>query len=352
MFGCPALALEAKAMKAAVLHEFKKALVIEDVARPLPDANDVLIQVDACGVCHSDLHVADGDWPQFTPLTKMPLIPGHEIAGRVVEKGEAVQEFQIGDRVGVPWIYWTCGECELCREGNENLCARQKITGVTVDGGFAEFIKAPASHALRIPDALPAAEAAPLFCAGVTVYRALRQARISPGQRLAIFGIGGLGHVAVQVGREIGAEVIAIDVADDKLHLAEVLGAANCLNAASTNITKALRAKGGVHVALVTSAAKVAYDTAFACVRPAGTLLAVGLPAENISFSPILMAAKEVRIQASAVGTRQDLREVLALAGRGKIHCQVTTHPLSDVNRIMDRLRRGQGSGRMVLSFS
>ncbi|PYT68596.1 MAG: zinc-dependent alcohol dehydrogenase [Acidobacteria bacterium] len=347
-----ALVLETEAMKAAVLHEFKKALVIEEIVRPLPDANEVLIQVEACGVCHSDLHVADGDWPQFTSLTKMPLIPGHEIAGRVVEKGGAVREFQIGDRVGVPWIYWTCGECEFCREGSENLCARQKITGVTVDGGFAEFIKAPASHAVKIPDALSAAQAAPLFCAGVTVYRALKHARISAGQRLAIFGIGGLGHVAVQVGRELGAEVIAVDVADEKLHLAETLGAATCLNAASTNVTKALRANGGVHVALVTSAAKVAYDTAFACVRPAGTLLAVGLPAENISFPPILMAAKEVRIQASAVGTRQDLREVLALAGRGKIHCHVTTHPLSDVNRIMDRLRQGQVPGRVVLFFS
>lgn len=348
----PDSAGEPEAMKAAVLHEFKKALVIEDVARPLPDANDVLIEVDACGVCHSDVHVSDGDWPQFTPLTKMPLIPGHEIAGHVVEKGRAVREFQIGDRVGVPWIYWTCGECEFCREGNENLCARQKITGVTVDGGFAEFIKAPASHAVKIPDALSAAEAAPLFCAGVTVYRALKQARISGGQRLAIFGIGGLGHVAVQLGRELGAEVLAVDVADEKLHLAKTLGAADCLNAVSTNVTKALRAKGGVHVALVTSAAKAAYDTAFACVRPTGTLLAVGLPAESIAFPAILMAAKEVRIQASAVGTRQDLREVLALAGEGKIHCQVSAHPLSHVNLILDRLRQGQVTGRMVVSFS
>lgn len=339
-------------MKAAVLHEFKKPLALEDVARPLVDTTDLLLQVEACGVCHSDVHVADGDWPQFRSLTKMPLIPGHEIAGRVVEKGRAAREFEIGDRVGVPWIYWTCGECEFCREGNENLCARQKITGVTVDGGFAEFIKAPASHAVGIPDGLSAAEAAPLFCAGVTVYRALKQARISAGERLAIFGIGGLGHVAVQVGKELGAEVTAIDVSDEKLGLAETLGAADCLNAASINVTKALRAKGGVHVALVTSAAKAAYDTAFACVRSTGTLLAVGLPAENISFPPILMAAKEVRIQASAVGTRQDLREVLALAGKGKIRCQVTQHALSDVNLAMDRLRQGQVSGRIVLVFS
>src|SRR5215831_15123337 len=230
-------------MKAAVLHEFKKPLALEEVPRPALEAGEVLIQVEACGVCHSDVHVADGDWPQLTGMTKKPLILGHEIAGCVVEKGAAVQELQIGDRVGVPWIYWTCGECEFCRQGDENLCVKQKITGVTVDGGFAEFLKAPASHAVKIPDALSAAEAAPLFCAGVTVYRALKQARISAGERLAIFGIGGLGHLAVQVARELGAEVTAIDVADEKLHLAETLGAANCLNAASMNVAKALRAK-------------------------------------------------------------------------------------------------------------
>lgn len=338
-------------MKAAVLHEFKNALVLEDVARPLLEANDVLIQVEACGICHSDLHVVDGDWPQFTSITKIPLIPGHEIAGRVVEKGSDVRELKIGDRVGVPWIYWTCGECEFCREGNENLCARQKITGVMVDGGFAEFVKAPASHAAKIPDMLSPVEAAPLFCAGVTIYRALKQARISAGQRLAIFGIGGLGHLAVQFARTLGVEVTAIDVTDEKLRLAETLGAADCLNAASTNVAKALRSKGGVHVALVTSAAKAAYDTAFACVRPTGTLLAVGLPAENICFPPILMAAKEVRIHASAVGTRADLCEVLALASQGKIRCHTATLPLSDVNTALDQLRHGQVSGRIVLSF-
>ena len=338
-------------MKAAILHGFKKVLEIEDVPRPVPEANELLIRVEACGVCHSDLHVADGDWSQFTAITKMPLILGHEIAGHVVEKGSNVREFQIGDRAGLPWIYWTCGECEFCLEGNENLCTGQKITGVTVDGGFAEFVKAPASHVVKIPDGLSAVEAAPLFCAGVTVYRALKQARISPGQRLAIFGIGGLGHVAVQIGRELGAEVTAIDVSEEKLHLAETLGAANGLNAASANVAKALRAKGGVHLAMVTSAAKAAYDTAFASLRPTGTLLAVGLPPENICFPPILMAAKEARIQASAVGTRRDLREVLAMAGNGKIRCHVTTRPLSDVNMVIDQLRLGQVSGRIALSF-
>jgi len=339
-------------MKAAVLHEFKKALSLEDVPRPVLEADDLLVQVEACGVCHSDLHVADGDWPQFTKITKKPLILGHEIAGRMVEKGEKVSSFAIGDRVGLPWIYWTCGTCDFCREGNENLCVKQKITGVTVDGGFAEFVRAPASHAVRIPDGLSAIEAAPLFCAGVTVYRALSQARMSPGQRLAIFGIGGLGHFAVQLGRELGAEVIAVDISEEKLELAKSLGAASVLNAASTNVIKELRSKGGVHVALVTSAAKAAYDLAFSCLRPTGMLLVVGLPSENISFPAILMAAGEVRVQASAVGTRQDLREVLAMAAAGKIRCHVTAHSLGNINEVLDQLRHGKVSGPSVVVFS
>ena len=339
-------------MKAAVLHEFRKPLVFEDVPRPTLEAGDVLIRVEACGVCHSDLHVADGDWPQFTSITKKPLILGHEIAGRVVEKGPAVSQVQIGDRVGVPWIYWTCGECEFCLQGDENLCVKQKITGVTVDGGFTEFLKAPASHAVHIPERLSSIEAAPLFCAGVTVYRALKQAGISPGQRLAIFGIGGLGHFAVQIGRELGAEIIAIDVSEEKLELAKSLGAGSVLNAASTNVSKELRAKGSAHVALVTSAAKAAYDMAFSCLRPTGTLLAVGLPSENICFPPILMAAREVRIRASAVGTRQDVRAVLAMASTGKLRSHAAARPLDQANEVLEQLRHGQVSGRIVLTPS
>jgi propanol-preferring alcohol dehydrogenase len=339
-------------MKAAILQEFKKPLVLEEVPRPILKANEVLIQVEACGVCHSDLHLADGDWPQLAAITKKPLILGHEIAGHVVERGADVREFQVGDRAGVPWIYWTCGECEFCQGGDENLCARQEITGVTVDGGFAEFLRVSASHAVKIPEGLSAIEAAPLFCAGVTAHRALKQAKISPGQRLAIFGIGGLGHIAVQIGRELGAEIIAIDISEEKLGLAKSFGAASCLNAASKNVIKELREKGGVHVAVVTSAAKTAYDVAFSCLRPTGTLLVVGLPPENICFSPILMAAREARIRASAVGTRQDVREVLAMASQGKIRCQVTARPLADANEVLEQLRRGQVSGRIALTFS
>lgn len=336
-------------MKAAILRDFKKPLSIEELERPHPEADEVLIQVEACGACHSDLHVADGDWPQLAGIVKRPLILGHEIAGQVVEKGPAVHDLQIGDRVGVPWIYWSCGDCEFCREGNENLCTRQKITGVTVDGGYAEFVKAPASHALKIPDSLSALEAAPLFCAGLTVYRALKGAGIVSGQRVAVFGIGGLGHLAVQVGRAFGAEVTAIDISEEKLELARSFGATSAL-AATSDAVKQLRRKGGVHVALVTSAAKAAYDMAFSCLRPTGTLLVVGLPSENICFPPILMASGEVRIRASAVGTRQDLREVLGMAAAGNLRCQVVARPLVEANEVLNELRRGQVSGRVVLT--
>ena len=342
-------------MKAAVLHEFKTPLSLEEVARPEVGRDDVLIEVEVCGVCHSDLHVADGDWTQLAGIVKKPLILGHEIVGRVVERGPALQSIQgsiqVGDRVGVPWVQYTCGKCEFCLDGNENLCMRQRITGVTVDGGYAEYAKAPASHVVKIPETLVAEQAAPLLCAGVTVHRALKQSKIRTGQRLAIFGVGGLGHIAIQIGRAAGTEVTAIDVSEEKLALARSLGAARALNAATSKVVKEIRGSGGVHVALVASASKSAYDMAFPCVRPTGTLLAVGLPAQDIAFPAIMMAAGEIQIKASSVGTREDLREVLAMAAAGTILCQVTTRPLSEVNEVLGQLRRGEVSGRVVLGL-
>src|SRR5262249_22664497 len=187
--------------------------------------------------------------------------------GRVVERGAQVDHLNVGDHVGVPWIYWSCGECEICKEGNENLCTSQMITGGTVDGGFAEFIKAKASHATRVPSPLASEEAAPLFCAGVTVYRALNRAQVTAAQRVAIFGVGGLGHLAVQIAAAFGAEVWAIDVDDSKLEFARQLGAHHALNAQRSEVVKELRKTGRVHTAIVTSAAKAAYDAAFSSVR-------------------------------------------------------------------------------------
>lgn len=338
-------------MRAAVVYEHKQPLRIENVEVPAPEPDEVLIQVEACGVCHSDLHLADGDWPQMQKILKMPFIPGHEVVGKVVVKGTAVSEFATGDRVGVPWLHWACGVCGQCLEGRENLCPSQMITGATVDGGYAEFIKAKASHAMIVPDVLTPEEAAPLFCAGVTVYRALKLAEPLPGQRVAVFGIGGLGHLAVQIARTLDTHVIAVDITSDKLELARSLGADISINAATGQAVKELRALGGAHVAVVTSASKAAYDVAFSSLRPGGTLVVVGLPAEPLTFPALLLVGREARIVSSSVGTRRDLRELLELAAQGKVSCRIETRPLEQINDILDDMRRAQISGRIVLKF-
>jgi alcohol dehydrogenase, propanol-preferring len=334
-------------MRAAVIREFNQPLLVEEAQDPVPGPEDVLIKVDACGVCHSDLHIADADWPHLQRIIKKPLIPGHEVVGKVVDKGSAVTNLEIGDRVGVAWVHWTCGSCELCREGRENLCTRQIITGAMVDGGFAEFISAKASHALKVPNNLSSEEAAPLFCAGVTVYRAIKNSGVKQGQRLGVFGIGGLGHLAVQIARIFGAEITAIDVDDSKLEFARSLGATVTLNAARQEPAKELRKVGGLHVAVVTSGAKAAYDQAFYSVRSSGALVVVGMPAEDLTFPAIMM--REIRISSSATGTREDLRELLELAASGKIRCKIETRPLEQVNEVFDLMRRGQITGRVVL---
>jgi alcohol dehydrogenase, propanol-preferring len=336
-------------MRAAIVREFKKPLSLEDAPVPSPDADEVLVRVEACGVCHSDLHLAEGDWSQLKRLVKQPLIPGHEVVGRVVEKGSAVTHLNVGDRVGVAWVHWTCGDCEFCREGNENLCLSQTITGASVDGGYAEFLKAKASHALKVPESLSSQEAAPLFCAGITVYRAIKKARLQPGERAAVFGIGGLGHLAVQVAKTFGAHVTAVDVSEEKLELARSLGVDETLNALTDDVSKHFRKRGGVHAAVVTSAAKAAYDQAFYSIRSGGALVVVGMPSEDLSFPAIMM--REIRIMSSATGTRQDMQEVLELAQAGKIRCRVETRSLEEINDIFDEMRQGRITGRAVLTF-
>ena len=338
-------------MKAAVVREFGEALQVEEIPAPVPAPDEVLVQVEACGVCHSDLHLADGDWPQLAKIIKKPLILGHEVIGRVMDRGSAVTRPEPGERVGVPWIHWTCGKCELCREGCENLCLAQMITGATVDGGYAEFIKAKASHVVPVPESLDSIEAAPLFCAGVTVYRAIKNAGIRPGQRVAVFGIGGLGHLAVQIAAQRGARVIAIDIAPEKLDLALSLGAEKAFDASAADVRKEFRALGGAHFALVTSAAKVAYESAFTSLRRGGTLVVVGVPAEPLSIPVIAMVGAETRILSSSVGTREDLRETLEWAAAGKIRCRVEARPLDQINQIFDTMRRGTIFGRVVLKM-
>ena len=338
-------------MKAAVLTGFGAPLELAELPVPTPADDEVLIQLEACGVCHSDLTIIDGELPAFRAAAKPRLVPGHEAVGRVVARGSAVSGLEVGQRVGVAWLYQSCGVCEPCLEGNENLCRRGVVTGLMVDGGYAEFMRAKASHAIPVPDALGPEEAAPLFCAGVTVYRALRNAGAAPGQRVAVFGIGGLGHLAVQIAKAMGAEVIGLDVAPAKLALATELGAARVLVASDAEALKALAKAGGVHVAIVTSSSNAAFDAAMTVLRPTGTLAVVGLPAKPLSFAALALVGREIRVIGSAVGTRDDLRAVLAMAAEGKLKCRTESQPLDQINQVLDRMRAGSIYGRVVLRY-
>jgi propanol-preferring alcohol dehydrogenase len=346
--------LRSNPLKAAVLHSLAAPLQIEDVPTPTAGPGDVLIKVAACGVCHSDLHLAGGEWDLLKPITKLPLILGHEVAGTIALIGEGVSEFNIGDRVGVPWLHYTCGECEFCKAGRETLCSKQQVTGCTVDGGFAEFIKAKASHTVKLPDNLSFEQAAPLLCAGLTVHKAMKTAGVEAGQRVAIFGIGGLGHLAIQLAKALGAQVIAVDVADDKLTLARECGADAVINAATTHAYKEIKKAtgGGAHVVMVTSGSRAAYETALRSLRKGGTLAIVGMAPEPVSLSTVAMVSGEYSIVASAVGTREDLREMLQLAAEGKVTCRIEVRAFAEVNAVLSEMMEGRLVGRVVLSIT
>jgi propanol-preferring alcohol dehydrogenase len=275
-------------------------------------------------------------------VTKLPLIPGHEVAGVIEKIGEQVTGLAPGVRVGVPWLLSACGVCEYCTEARENLCSQQQITGVTVDGGFAQYIRARASHVARIPDSVSDVEAAPLLCAGLTVYRAIRSAGVASGQQVVIYGVGGLGHLAIQIARAKGARVAAVDVAENKLELARTAGAE------WAGVAKPPRG----HVVIVTSASAQAYEAAFASVRKGGTLVVVGMPADPIPLSAFAMVSGELRVIGSAVGTREDLRETLSLAASGIIRSHSSVAPLEQAGQVLQQLARGEVTGRVVLDCS
>ncbi len=337
-------------MKAATLHEIGKPLRIEDVPVPEPGEGEARIKIEASGVCHSDIHLADGDWPGALSAVTEPLILGHEIVGRVEQLGPGVSNLKKGDRVGLGWLCMTCGECEYCADGDENICNRRQVTGLAIRGGYAEYFCAPASHLIAIPEGLDPAQAAPLLCAGVTVHRAIKKAAVQAGQRVGVFGIGGLGHLAVQLAKLRGAEVVAVDLAEDKLELARGCGADHAFPAGEA--VKSIRLLGRLDTAIVTAAARPAYDAALGSLRKRGTLAVVGLPKEEIGFIADDFVTGEYKIIGTAVGTREDIREVLELAAGGKVKCHIETARLDQVNEAFDRLRRGEVKGRIVLTFN
>ena len=340
-----------KMMKAARVHQFGKPLVIEDVPVPVPDKGEILVKVMACGVCHTDLHAAGGDWPAKPAL---PFTPGHEVVGVVAELGPDVTDFKLGDAVGVAWLHDACMRCEYCETGWETVCERQHNTGYSCDGGFAEYVIAAAPFAARLPAGVNSAEIAPILCAGVTTYKGLKETEARPGQWVAISGIGGLGHVGIQYAKAMGLHVAALDIAPDKLALARTAGADIAVDARSPDaVADIVRATGGgAHGVLVTAVSPPAFSQALRVVRRKGTVSLVGLPPGEFPTPIFDVVLKRITVRGSIVGTRRDLDEAIAFAAEGKVRSEIRTAPLGDINAIFADLKAGKIEGRMVLDLT
>jgi alcohol dehydrogenase, propanol-preferring len=339
----------AERMKAAVVHEFGAPLRIEDVRIPKPGHGQILVKVAACGVCHTDLHAATGDWP-IKP--RPPFIPGHEGVGYVAALGQGVHLVKEGDRVGVPWLHTACGHCRYCLGGWETLCLKQQNTGYSVNGGFAEYILADPDYIAKLPAQVDFTEAAPILCAGVTVYKGLKVTDTRPNDWVVISGIGGLGHLAVQYATAMGLRVAAVDVADDKLELAKRLGATLTVNAEKADpvdfITKEI---GGAQGVLVTAVSCKAFEQALGMLARGGTASLVGLPPGDFPLSIFDTVLKGITVRGSIVGTRLDMEECLDFAAEGRVKATVATETLDEINTIFDRMRRDDIQGRVVLDF-
>ena len=338
-------------MRAAVVEAFGKPLVVRDLPVPSPGPGQILVKTEACGVCHTDLHAARGDWPSKpTP----PFVPGHEGIGLVVALGADVTGVHEGDRVGVPWLYSACGHCEYCLSAWETVCASAEYGGYTKNGGFAEYILADAAYVARIPVGISAAAAAPIICAGVTTYKGIKETEARPGEWLAVTGIGGLGHLAVQYAKVMGLNVCAIDVDDAKLAHATRLGADLVLNANAPDLIETLQAKigGGAHGVLITAPTLDAFHQGVALTRKRGTCVLVGLPPGEFPVPLFDLVANRITIRGSFVGTRQDMAEALAFVADGKVTADIELQPLSAINDVLDRLANGQVASRVVIDFA
>ena len=337
-------------MRAAVVRTFGAPLEIEERSIPEPRRGELLVQVHASGVCHTDIHAANGDWPVKPTL---PFVPGHEVAGRIAAIGPGVSGFHLGDAVGVPWLHDACGGCEYCETGWETLCAHQHNTGYSVDGGYADYVIADADYVGRLPHNVNFEQIAPILCAGVTTYKALKETEARPGQWVVISGIGGLGHIAVQYAKAMGLHVAAVDVSNTKLALAKSLGADAVLNAGDPEFASKIvkETEGGAHGVLVTAPSIPAFRQAIQAARRRSTVSLVGLPPGEFPTPVFDVVLKRITIRGSIVGTRVDLAEAIDFAIEGKVRAQIETEPLEAINNVFSRLSAGKVEGRVVLSF-
>lgn len=336
-------------MKAAVVNEFTKDLKIEDVSVPELEYGEVLVRTEACGVCHTDLHAKIGDWPV---KPKLPLIPGHEAVGVVEKVADGVKSVKVGDRVGNAWLHSACGECEYCLTGRETLCHHQLNSGYSVDGGYAEYFKGPADYVAKIPDNVSSEEIAPILCAGVTTYKALKISDAKAGDWVAIFGIGGLGHVAVQYAKAMGFNVIAVDIYDEKLSLAKKLGADKTVNSANADPAQVINDEvGGVQSVICVAVAKKPFEQAYNSVKRGGSLIAVALPNDDMPLPIFNTVLDGVTVKGSIVGTRKDLQESIEFAAQGKVKANINVESLDNINDIFERMEQGSIDGRVVVTI-
>jgi alcohol dehydrogenase, propanol-preferring len=339
-----------KKMNAAVVRKFGQPLTIEEVAVPEPGDGEVLVKVEASGVCHTDLHAADGDWPiKPTP----PFTPGHEGAGFVAAVGRGVKNVKEGDRVGIAWLHSACGHCDFCLTGWETLCLSQQMSGYTVNGTFAQYALGTADYLAHLPKNVSFVDIAPILCAGVTTYKGLKVTGARPGEWVVISGVGGLGHVAVQYAKAMGLHVAAVDLGAEKLKLAKSLGADLTIDAATEDPASVIQKKiGGAHGVLVTAVSLGAFKQALGMLRRGGTLVLNGLPPGEFPVSIFDLVLNGHTIRGSIVGTRKDLAESLEFAAEGKVKATIETQPLASINTIFDRLKHGKVNGRIVLDMA
>jgi len=338
-----------KTMKAAVVEKFGEPLVVRELPVPTPGPGQVLVEISASGVCHTDLHAAEGDWPVKPTL---PFTPGHEGAGTVVELGPGVTHLKIGDRVGIAWLHSACGHCKFCLSGWETLCLEQKNSGYSVDGSFAQYALAQADYVGRIPENLSFVDAAPILCAGVTTYKGLKETETRPGEWVVISGIGGLGHVAIQYARAMGLRVAAVDLGPEKMALARKLGAEIAVDAKTQDPAAEIQKQiGGAQGVLVTAVSTIAFKQAMGMLRRGGTCVLNGLPPGEFPISIFDVVLNRYTIRGSIVGTRIDLEEALMFAADGKVKATIETQPIESINDVFARLKSGQVNGRVVLQL-
>jgi propanol-preferring alcohol dehydrogenase len=340
----------AKTMHAAVVVAFGKPLEFREYDIPTPGPGEILIKTEACGVCHTDLHAANGDWP-LKP--NPPFTPGHEGIGLVVALGAGVTTVKEGERVGVPWLFSACGHCEYCLTAWETVCAKAEFGGYTKNGGFAEYMIGDPNYVAHIPNGLGAKQAAPLICAGITTYKGVKQTEAKPGEWIVISGAGGLGHLGIQYAKAMGLQVCAVDIDDGKLAHATRLGADMVVNARHGDPVEAVKkgTNGGAHGVLITAVSLSAFKQGVAMTRKRGTCVLVGLPPGDVPLPLFDVVANCITVRGSFVGNREDMAEALAFAAQGKVKADIELQPLLAINGVFTRLQHGEVPSRVVLDF-